>query len=128
MTSGVFDICHAGHLNILYRARQLGDLLIVGVVTDDGTQAYKGARPAEPEHARLAAIRRLGLAHVVELQPTTDPTPLIERFHPDIYCHADGDGEWSVLQERVRAAGCPCYINLPYTPDISSTLLRARIG
>lgn len=126
-TAGVWDTLHAGHLAFLYRARQLGDLLVIGVVTDEGTAAYKGRKPVQPEGIRLAKVKALGLAHVVELQDTTDPTPLLERYRPNVFVHADGQGSWSLLRERVEAAGVQ-YLNLPYTDGISSSQLRERIG
>ena len=125
-TAGVWDLLHRGHLNLLWESKQLGDILVVGVVSDAGCNAYKGAFPAQHSQHRIRAIENFGFVDVVELQVTTDPTPLLERFRPDVFTHADGDGDWTELRERVRAMGAE-YVNLPYTPGISSTALRAEM-
>src|SRR5690606_26928530 len=52
--AGVWDLFHAGHLRVLEQSKKLGDVLIVGVVTDDGAAAYKPRRPVIPQHERLA--------------------------------------------------------------------------
>jgi cytidyltransferase-like protein len=120
---GVFDLLHAGHLNLLWRARQLGDVLIVGVVSDNGTAAYKGRTPVQNAQLRMQAIGRLGFVDVVELQRTTDPTPLLERFRPAKLVHGD---DWSALREgneTLERLGIE-FVTLPYTPGVSTTLLR----
>lgn len=124
LTSGVFDLMHRGHLNLLYRARQLGDLLVVGVVSDAGVRAYKGRMPAENVQLRMQNIERSGIANVVLFQPTTDPSPLLERMRPDVFVHGD---DWSRLlegNETLERLGIE-FVTLPYTPGISTTMLRA---
>jgi len=125
-TAGVWDLLHRGHLNLLWESKQLGDILVVGVVSDAGCNAYKGFFPAQHSQHRMRAIENFGCVDVVELQATTDPTPLLERFRPDVFTHADGDGDWTELRERVRAMGAE-YVNLSYTPGISSTAIRAEM-
>ena len=123
-TAGVWDLLHRGHLNLLWESKQLGDILVVGVVSDAGCFAYKGTWPTQHLQHRVRAVENIGCVDVVEIQTTTDPTPLLERYRPDVFTHADGDGDWTALRERVRAMGAE-YVNLPYTPGISSTALRA---
>lgn len=125
LTSGCWDLLHRGHVNALWNAHLLGDVLIVGTLTDEGMHAYKHVWPAEPCQSRMAAVRGLGFVDVVVEQETTDPTPLLKRFLPDVYCHADGDGDWSLLKSRVAACGVP-YVALPYTPGVTSTALRTQ--
>lgn len=125
MTSGVWDILHRGHLNILWRSKQLGDVLVVGVVTDAGCSAYKGKYPTEGVQARMKAVERVGFVDVVEMQRTTDPTPLLERFRPDVFTHGD---DWDRLlqgQETIERLGIE-FVTLPYTQGISSTQLRGE--
>lgn len=123
---GVWDLLHAGHLNLLWRAKQLGDVLVVGVVSDTGTEAYKGRRPAQSERLRLQTVGRLGFVDVVELQATTDPTPLLERFRPAQLVHGS---DWDRLREGHETLGRLGieFVRLPYTPEVSTTLLR-RLG
>lgn len=125
-TAGVFDLLHRGHLNFLWACRELGEILVVGVVSDTGCAAYKGVRPAQNVQMRMAAIARLGFVDVVEMQPTTDPTPLLERFRPDVMTHSD---EWTRLLEghdTLERLGIEWRL-IPHTPGISSTVLRDRL-
>lgn len=125
-TAGVFDLLHVGHLRFLWRSKALGDVLVVGVVSDAGTAAYKSRRPVQNIQQRMEAVKRLGFVDVVEYQMGTDPTDNLERFRPDVFTHADGNDEWSHLRKQVEALGIE-YVNLPYTPDVSTTLLRAKV-
>lgn len=129
MASGVWSLLHRGHLNLLARARQLADgagvpgVLVVGVVSDTGTAAYKGRAPVDNYAQRMQAIQRLGFVDVVELQHSTDPTPLLDRFRPDFFVHGD---DWDRLREghaTLERLGIQ-YVAFPYTPGISTTLLR----
>lgn len=123
MTSGVFDVLHRGHLNHLWMARQLGDMLVVGVVGDSGAREYKGQFPLQPVEMRMRNVARLNFVDVVASQDTTDPTPLLYRYRPSVFCHGD---DWQRLirgQETIDQLGIE-FVLLPYTPDISSTLLR----
>ena len=125
-SAGVWDLLHRGHLNVLWESKRLGHLLIVGVVSDAGCAAYKGFRPRQNAQARMEAIRRLGFVDVVELQNTTDPTPLLERFRPDIMTHSD---EWDRLlegHETLERLGVR-WVTIPHTEGISSTKLRAEL-
>lgn len=122
---GVFDLLHVGHVNLLWRAKKYGDVLVVGVVSDEGTAAYKGRFPVQDLAQRMEAIERLGFVDIVERQPTTDPTPLLERFRPHALVHGD---DWKRLLEgntTLRRLGVD-FVLLPYTPGISTTLLRSQ--
>lgn len=123
MASGVFALLHRGHINLLWRAKQLGDVLVVGVVSDSGTRAYKGSYPVENIQQRMRAIERLSFVDVVLLQPETDPTPLLERIRPDVLVHGD---DWSELlsgQDTVERLGIE-WVLLPYTQFTSTTELK----
>lgn len=126
-TAGVWDQLHYGHLNFLEAASKQGDLFVVGVVSDLGTLRYKQQIPVESAWARMGSLRGLPFVHVVVEQDDTDPTPMLQRFRPAVFCHADGDGDWSSLRAHVAALGIE-YMNLPYTPGISSTMLREAVN
>lgn len=98
--AGVWDLFHAQHLSILERSRDLGDVLIVGVLTDDGAAAYK-RRPVIPQDERLAIIRGLRCVDAAFLQPGTDPSPVLEALAaidrcPTAMAHGD---DWTELRE-----------------------------
>lgn len=122
-TAGVWDLLHRGHLNMLWASKQEGDVLVVGVVSDAGCRAYKGRAPVENVQLRARKVRALRFVDVVEIQPTTDPTPLLERYRPDVMTHGS---DWEQLLEgadTLERLGVEWKI-LPYTPGVSSRDLR----
>jgi rfaE bifunctional protein nucleotidyltransferase chain/domain len=122
---GVFDLLHQGHLNMLTGSKALGDRLIVGVVSDAGAAAYKRL-PVQDEGTRLAVIRALRVVDWAVIQPTTDPTPVLELLRPDVLTHGS---DWDQLregQETLARLGIEFAI-LPYTPGISSSDLVAAL-
>ncbi len=99
-TAGVFDLLHDGHLATLNASRAMGDLLIVGVLTDIGAEAYK-RRPIINEHVRLQLISSLEMVDAAFLQPGTDPSPTIRALdaigmRPAIFTHG---ADWKELRE-----------------------------
>jgi glycerol-3-phosphate cytidylyltransferase len=126
-TAGVWDLLHRGHLNILWASKALGDVLVVGVVSDAGTEAYKGRRPVQNVQQRMEAVRRLGFVDVVEIQHGTDPSHNLIRFRPDVMTHGD---DWDRLKEgheTIERLGIE-FVTLPYTPDVSTSLLREKVS
>jgi glycerol-3-phosphate cytidylyltransferase len=134
-TAGVWDLLHRGHLNMIRRSREMageGGLLVVGVVTDAGTEAYKGIRPAQDERTRLLAVAALPEVGAAFLQPGTDPSPVIRAVAacgacPDVMTHGD---DWDRLKEgheTLEELGI-AFRTIPYTPGISSTMLREAAG
>jgi len=84
-TNGSFDILHAGHVRYLQKARSFGDLLVVGVNSDQSVKGYKGPkRPINPENDRLEVLAALACVDCVVL--FSDPTPikLIRIVRPDV--------------------------------------------
>ena len=124
-TAGVWDLLHRGHLNILWESKRLGDVLVVGVVSDAGCMAYKGFAPVQNSQLRIRNVRELGFVDVVELQATTDPTPLLERYRPDVMTHGDDWEELREGQDTINRLGIEWRL-IPYTPGISSTVLREK--
>lgn len=120
---GVWDLLHVGHLNLLWRARALGDILVVGVVSSWGCREYKPGAPKQDLPERMAAVRQLTFVDVVEEQESTDPTPLLERYRPQVLVHGD---DWKRLirgNETLERLGVELVL-LPYTQGVSSTALR----
>ena len=115
-TAGVFDLLHAGHLQILRRSRELGDALVVGVVSDDGTEAYKGRRPVQPEQERIELVESLPWVTLALVQPTTDPTLILEAIRPAAMTHGDDWAELRQGQATLDRLGIE-WVLLPYVPD-----------
>lgn len=124
-TAGVWDMLHRGHINLLWESKRLGDVLVVGVVSDAGCAAYKGHSPIQNAQLRARNIEALDFVDVVEMQATTDPTPNLERFRPDVMTHGD---DWDELRhgaDTLKRLGIEWKL-IPYTPGISSTRLRKQ--
>lgn len=84
-TNGVFDLIHAGHLDSLRRARAEGDLLVVGLNTDDSVRRLKGeGRPVLPLDQRARLLAALEDVDMVTSFDDDTPARLIERVKPDV--------------------------------------------
>jgi rfaE bifunctional protein nucleotidyltransferase chain/domain len=84
-TNGCFDILHAGHVTCLAKARQLGDMLVVGLNNDASVRRLKGtSRPINPEMARAQLLASLFFVDIVILFGEDTPLQLIEAVQPDI--------------------------------------------
>lgn len=124
-TAGVWDLLHRGHLNILWESKKMGDILVVGVVSDAGCFAYKRVRPEVIEEQRLWDVMDLEFVDYAVIQKTTDPTPMLERFRPDVMTHGDDWAELREGQETIKRLGIQWRL-IPYTQGISSSILREK--
>lgn len=123
---GVFDCLHHGHLSIIKRAKELGDILVAGVVSDAGCMKYKGKLPLFDIHHRLDQVQALKWVDLAIIQRETDPTRELEVVQPDILVHGD---EWDRLKEgheTLERLGIEFKL-LPHTKGISSTLIRENL-
>ncbi len=85
-TNGIFDLLHAGHVEFLRRARELGDVLVVGVNSDRTTRLLKGERrPINGEQDRLALVRALDPVDHAIIFDDEVPSALIRSLQPDIH-------------------------------------------
>jgi D-beta-D-heptose 7-phosphate kinase/D-beta-D-heptose 1-phosphate adenosyltransferase len=130
-TNGCFDILHSGHVSYLERASSLGDILIVGVNTDESIKRLKGPeRPINSLNDRVQVLAGLGaIAHVIAFGNELDDTPesLIRIIKPSVFAKG-GDYSRESLPE---AAAVEEYggevVLLPLVPDRSTTLIIKRI-
>ena len=88
----VADLLHVGHLKCLQQAKALGDYLIVGVLTDEATVAYKRV-PIIPFEERTELVKGLKCVDEVVRQDSLDPTENIMLLHPDIVTHSHDENE-----------------------------------
>jgi D-beta-D-heptose 7-phosphate kinase/D-beta-D-heptose 1-phosphate adenosyltransferase len=127
-TNGCFDIIHRGHITYLNRAKALGDVLIVGVNSDDGVRRLKGpARPVNPLEDRLQVLAALSCVdHLVAFDEDT-PTELIRQIRPDVFVKG-GDYTRETLPEAplVEQLGGVVQL-LPYLMDRSTSGIIERI-
>ena len=129
-TNGCFDLLHAGHVNYLEAARNQGDLLLVGVNSDDSVRGLKGeGRPLNPEMDRAVVVAALEAVAAVCIFPELRATRFLAIAQPDIYVKG---GDYTVesldAEERqtVEKAGGRIVI-LPLTPGKSTSRLVKQI-
>ena len=124
-TTGVFDMFHIGHLNIIRRAKAQCDHLIVGVSTDELVLSVKAKHPIIPYEARAAIVSALKYVDQVVPQENKDKLAAWEKYHFDkMFVGSDWKGtpEWNHWEEVLSPMGVKI-IYFPYTEGISSTIL-----
>jgi len=128
-TNGCFDLMHIGHTRYLQAAKDLGDLLVVGVNSDASVKILNKApdRPIVSDVQRAEVIAALGCVDYVILFNEPDPHSLIAALQPDVLVKG---GDWAVERivgrEIVEARG-GLVKTIPLVPDISTTSLIQRI-
>ena len=129
-TTGVFDMFHIGHLNILRRAKEKCDYLIVGVSTDDVVESYKHHKPVIPYEQRAAIVEAIKYVDEVVPQTTMDKTVFLRQHHFDVMFHGDewkGTDLYNKYENEFAKYGARIEY-LSHTEGISSTMLRNKIG
>lgn len=127
-TNGCFDILHVGHARYLAQARELGDLLVVGVNSDESVRGLKGDnRPLVPEAERAEMLAHLASVDYVCLFTEERPDALLELVRPHIHAKG-GDYRVDELPEAavVRKHGGEIAI-LPLVEGRSTTNIVSRV-
>jgi D-beta-D-heptose 7-phosphate kinase/D-beta-D-heptose 1-phosphate adenosyltransferase len=106
-TNGVFDILHPGHLRYLQAARKHGDLLIVGLNSDESVRRNKGpSRPINPEAERAEVLEALDCVDAVSIFDDDTPAEIVRRVQPDVLVKgADWPADQIVGRDTVEARG-----------------------
>ncbi len=106
-TNGVFDLLHPGHVRYLRQAHALGDLLIVGINSDESVRAIKGAeRPITPQDERAEVLSGLECVDAVVVFDEETPQEIIAALQPDVLVKgADWAADAIVGRETVEARG-----------------------
>ena len=127
-TNGVFDIIHRGHIEYLSKAKNLGDVLIVGINTDASVRRIKGdKRPIVSESDRAFVVANLSPVDYVCLFDEDTPLNLISAIVPDILVKgADWKVDDIVGKEVVEKAGGKV-ITIDFIPDRSTTSIIDRV-
>ena len=123
-TNGCFDVLHVGHLRYLQSAKQLGDILIVAINSDESVRAIKGEkRPLVPEDERAELLAGLECVDYVMIFPELDPKQFLTELRPNI--HVKG-GDYSldrvIERETVESIGAKLHL-LPGAEGKSTTNL-----
>ena len=124
-TSGVYDLFHVGHLNLLKNAKGLCDQLIVGVTSDELVE-YKNKKAVIPHHERMEIVRNIKFVDAVVPQNDMDKFIMWERLKFDVMFVGDDwfdTPKWRELDEQFKSVGVKI-IYFPYTKGVSSTLIN----
>ena len=124
---GAWDMFHVGHLNILLRAREQCDRLVVGVVTDEALYRAKAKHPVIPLSERMQVVAHLNMVDEVVVDFSSNKLEVWERVHFDILFKGD-DWRGTAKGEKLEADMATVGVTVryfPYTVHTSSTLLRA---
>lgn len=124
-TTGVFDLFHIGHLNILKRAKKQCEYLIVGVSTDENVQGYKHKTPVIPFEERIAIIESLKYVDEVVPQTSMDKFAAWENLKFEAIFHGDdwkGSKMYEEIERKFNEVGVDM-VFFPYTKGTSSTIL-----
>ena len=123
ITYGTFDLLHYGHINLLRRAKALGDYLIVALSTDEFNWREKQKKSYfsyDERKAMLEAIRYVDLVIPEENwgQKKTD----VEKYHVDVFVIGDDwTGQFDFLRDQYEV------VYLPRTPEISTTKIKTEL-
>ncbi|MCM1038097.1 MAG: Gfo/Idh/MocA family oxidoreductase [Ruminococcus sp.] len=122
ITYGTFDLFHEGHYNILKRAKQLGDYLIVGVTTDEYDQARGKLNVVDSLMTRIENVKQTGFADEIIVEASSGQKfKDIQKYDIDIFAiGSDWMGMFDYLENYCKV------VYLERTKNISSTLLRLR--
>lgn len=129
-TTGVFDLFHIGHLNILKRAKEQCDFLIVGVSTDELVEEYKHKHPVICYEERVEIVRAIRYVDKVVPQTSRDKFAAWQAHHFDKMFVGDdwkGTPLWLELEEKFRPHGVEI-VYFPYTKGTSSTFLKQTLA
>ncbi|TDB55453.1 adenylyltransferase/cytidyltransferase family protein [Bacillus sp. CBEL-1] len=124
-TTGVYDLFHIGHLNLLKRAKENCDYLIVGVSTDELVQQYKNKTPIIPFEERKTIVSAIKYVDEVVTQTTRDKFEAYKHNPFDIMFVGDdwkGTQKWNELEKQFGEYGVKIHY-FPYTQGTSSTYL-----
>jgi len=124
-TTGVFDLFHIGHLNLLRNAKALCDKLIVGVTTDE-LVSYKYKRAVIPFNERIEIVRNIKYVDAAIPQESMDKFEAWKKLKYDVMFVGDdwyGNEKWEELEKQFKEVGVKI-IYFPYTKGTSSTMIN----
>ena len=129
-TAGVFDMFHIGHLNIIMRAKEQCEYLIVGVTTDVLCSERKKKMPIICEEERIAIVKAIRYVDEVVPQEDMNKVNVVRKYHVDaVFVGSDWKGtpSWVKYEKEFAEFGCDV-VYLDHTDGISSSVLRERLN
>lgn len=129
-TTGVYDMFHIGHLNVIQRAKAQCDYLVVGVTTDELCFKRKNKYPIICEADRMAIVKEMRCVDEVVPQEDMDKLAAVKKYHADaVFVGSDwkDTAAWNKYEKEFAEVGCTV-VYLDHTDGISSTILRDRLN
>lgn len=129
-TTGVFDMFHIGHLNILKRAKEQCEYLIVGVTSDELCYKRKKKYPIICEQDRVEIVNAIKYVDKVITQNNMDKFSVVKENNIDVvFVGSDwkGTDSWNAYEKEFDKVGCKV-VYLEHTDGISSSILRERLN
>lgn len=129
-TTGVFDMFHMGHLNILRRAKEQCDYLIVGVTTDSLCYDRKSKYPVICEKDRMDIVAAIRYVDKVIPQESMDKVDVVKEYGINlVFVGSDwkGTDAWNQYEKEFAEYGCSV-VYLDYTEGVSSSMLRDKLN
>lgn len=132
-TTGVFDLFHVGHLNLLERCKKQCDYLIVAVCGDDYVTQVKKKVPVIPEDERIriiGALKCVDEVSTITLEEIDDKMKALNRFHFDVLFSGDdwkGTERYNKTEQQFAELGVSIEY-LPYTKGVSTSQIKDKIN
>jgi D-glycero-beta-D-manno-heptose 1-phosphate adenylyltransferase len=127
-TNGCFDILHAGHVRYLSQARSFGDVLVIGLNSDESVKMIKGEkRPIISEMQRAEVLEGLWCVDYVTLFHESDPLRLIEKLMPDVLVKGEDWPEDKIIGAEVVCRNGGEVIRVRMVPEISTSDIIQKI-
>lgn len=125
ITYGTFDLLHYGHINLLRRAKELGDYLIVALSTDEFNAVQKNKRCYFSYDERKMLLEAVRYVDMVIPEESWEQKPGdIEKYQADVFVMGD---DWEGKFDSLAETGCEV-VYLPRTPEVSTTQIKADLG
>ncbi len=128
-TAGVYDLFHAGHLNLLRNAKGMCDKLVVGVTVDELAK-YKGTKCVIPFDERIDIVRSIKYVDAAVPQDDMDKVKMCKKLKADYLFVGDDwyeTDKWKKYEEDLKKIGTQV-IYFPYTKKVSTTKLKEKIN
>ncbi|MDP3928771.1 MAG: D-glycero-beta-D-manno-heptose 1-phosphate adenylyltransferase [Bacteroidota bacterium] len=127
-TNGCFDILHRGHVDYLAKAADLGDVLIIGVNTDQSVSTIKGAhRPIQDQESRMQILASLAFVDAVILFGEATPYELIKLVQPDVLVKGSDYQAQNIVGYDIVSAKGGEIKTLDFIPGYSTSAIEAKI-
>lgn len=125
--NGSFDLLHAGHLQIIFEASQMADVLVVALNSDESIRKYKSSdRPIIPLNYRIQMMAALEFVDYVTWFEETDPCALLKEIQPHVHINGAEYGHHCIEADAVTSAGGRIHI-VELVPGLSTSEIMKKI-